>query len=139
MKKYFFIAIGVVAFSIGAVDWAAGALVPHSWLFVGASLVSFVAAAISHMRQRQPKRQPVLPTLVALAIAIFGVVDTCAAGIHDVLIRPEVTPIVQWNPNAATGAVTWAIALLIGVAIALAYHFGWNWLFRNRDSSWRSW
>jgi len=139
MKKYFFAGVGFLALAIGFVDWLAGALVPHTWLIVGVGVVAWIATWFSYSQEKSRKPK-ILPLPVALIVAIFGSVDTCAAGVHDwVLTPPAVTPMLQWNPDVVSGAMTWVIVLLIGVAIALVYHFGWNWLFRNRDSSWRSW
>lgn len=124
MKKYFFAGVGFLALSIGFVDWLAGALVPHTWLIVGVGVAAWIATWFSYSQEKSRKPK-ILPLPVALIVAIFGTVDTCAAGIHDVLIPPDKWPILQWNPNAVSGLGAWGCALLFIACSAIAYAILW--------------
>jgi len=113
MKKYIFAAIGALAIVVGGIDWAVGALVPHSRILMITGAIAIAVAGFLHRWQKLQK--PQWPLLMTLVLAIFGAVDTCVAGVHDVLIRPEVTPIQQCNSHAVSGQGAWVIVLVIVV------------------------
>ena len=108
-----------------------GALVPHSRVLLVIGAVAMAVAGFFHLRDWLHDRSLRRLNLPFMAVTV--------SPLEQAFDPTKPVPILQWNPDAVTGVATYAIALLIGVAIALVYHFGWNWLFRNRDSSWRSW
>lgn len=129
MKRILLVAVGIVLLSIGAVDWLLGALVPHSRVILAIGAIAIAAAALIHRWQRL--QEPQGPLVMTLVITIFGVTDTCIAGIHDVLIPPDKWPMAQWNPNAMSGLEAWVIVLAF-VALGLAWIAIFRFM-RNRD------
>jgi len=127
MTKYVVAAIGTLAIVVGGIDWAVGALVSHSRLLIITGAIAIAVAGFLHRWQKL--QNPKWPLSMALAIAIFGAADICTAGIHDVLIRPEVTPMIQ--RSLVNGLETWVI---IGVIVSIG--LAWIVIFRfirNRD------
>lgn len=127
MLKYVVAILGGIAILMGLMDWLAGALLPHGRELIISGVIGLAVAGVLHLRQKwQKSRNPkILPLPVALVIAIFGVADTCAAGIHDVLIRPDITPMVQ-NPKGVSGLEAWIIIgalVVVGLAWLIVQKF----------------
>jgi hypothetical protein len=93
-------------------------------------LLATIAAAIIIFLRRRSHRSWQDWMYLSLTIAIFGTADTtCAAGVHDVLIPPEATPMIQ--RSLVAGSETW---IIIGTFVAIG--FIWIAIFRfirNRD------
>ncbi|MFA6285709.1 MAG: hypothetical protein WC643_04270 [Parcubacteria group bacterium] len=130
MKKIIFAIVGAALLFFGAVDYidyAAGAFMNYNRSLLIAGLVILAVVGVLHLRDwlhDRFLRKSNLP-FVALAIAVFGATDVCAAGIHDVLIPPDVTPMVR-NPFAPTGTEVWiaiGIFVVVGMACLLAQKF----------------
>ncbi len=132
MTKYIVAAFGGVFILVGGIDWAVGALVPHSHVILVIGAVAIVAAGFIHWWQKL--QNPKWPLLMGLAIAIFGTTDVCAAGPHDwVLTPPAVTPMIKRSLISGSEHWVWVLVfVVIGLTCLLVQKFLRGCDHRNR-------
>jgi hypothetical protein len=112
MKRIVLVAIGIILLSIGAVDWAVGALVPHSRLLLIFGAVAVAAAGFLNGWQKM-KEKSRLPFLGFVAVS----------PLEQVFDPTKPALIQQWNPYAVSGIEAW-LYVLLAVVVWVALYYG---------------
>lgn len=126
MKRIVGALIGIFFILFGGANWCYGISMKfYDYCLVGVGITTLLATVIivGVMYFLESPRDPKGLLLMSLLLSIFGTADTCTAGVHDVLIRPEVTSIQPWNPYAVTGAEVWGLILVlvvVGLIVCMA-------------------